>query len=133
MRKLLAMLLIAATAAPALAAPVPYAYRIDQRGSVKFSDEMLAQLEMMERFAIGTDSGDAWFPVGPACSPCFGTLSVSQKRDRVLGGGDRVADGKPIACVDVPDRKQTLICFDTSQVTTRKDDCSATDLKAVIP
>lgn len=133
MRKFLAMLLIAGTAASALADPVVYECRIDRRGSVKFSDEMRAQPEMMERFAIDTDAGRACLLVGPACSPFFGTLTVSQKGDRISGGGARVADGKPITLVYLPDRRQAVMTFDTSQVTTRQDDCSATDLKVAIP
>jgi hypothetical protein len=32
-----------------------------------------------------------------------------------------------------PNRNQAFMTFDTTQVTTRKSDCSATDVKVVIP
>jgi hypothetical protein len=87
MRKFLTMLVMSGTAASALADPVVHEYRIDRRGSIKFSVEMRAQPEMMERFAIDADAGRACLLVGPACSPFFGTLTVSQKGDRISGGG----------------------------------------------
>jgi hypothetical protein len=133
MHKLLTMLLIAATAAPAYAAPIVYECRIDRRGSVKLSDEMRADPKQAERFAIDEEAGKACFLAGPACSPFFGSLTISQKGDSISSGGARVADGKPITLVYFRDRKQAFMTFDTSQVTTRKGDCSATDVKVVIP
>jgi hypothetical protein len=44
-----------------------------------------------------------------------------------------MADGKPITLVYLPDRRQAVMTLGTSQVTTRQDDSSATDLKVVIP
>jgi hypothetical protein len=133
MRKFLTMLLIAGTAVSALADPVVYECRIDRRGNVKLSDGMRAQLEMMERFAIDADARRACLLGVPACSPFFGTLTVPQKEDRISGGGARVAVSKPITLVYLPDRSEAVMTFDTSQVTTRQDGWSATDLRVVIP
>jgi|LauGreSuBDMM15SN_2_FD.fasta_scaffold372936_2 hypothetical protein len=76
MHKLLTMLLIAATAAPAYAAPIVYECRIDRYGSVKMSDELRADPKQAERFAIDEEAGKACFLARPACSPFFGSLTI---------------------------------------------------------